>query len=96
MLIIAVSCDISHIGSASAFRGYIYNKPSGKQLELPKDIEKDYLPPLENDYLPPVSNDYLPPLKDYLPPQTEIEADCFGDECNNEQYETTVANEYDV
>jgi hypothetical protein len=83
MLIVAVSCDIAHIANT----GYVYKKPAGKKLELPK---------IENDvgYLPPLNNHYLPPSKDYLPPITEVdEINCVGDECDLNF--TAVANEYE-
>lgn len=71
-----MSCDVSKIKTIRGANGYIYKKPEGRQLELPK-LENDYLPPSNdiaettttaaspsNEYLPaadPISNDYLPP-----------------------------------
>jgi hypothetical protein len=108
MLIIAVSCDISHITNAptNGFRGYVYNKPpTGKQLELPNKIEKDYLPPVSNDYLPPL-NDYLPPdnnnnkgaveINDDVESADAIDAavDCESNGCSNIENGDDEGDEY--
>lgn len=99
-----MSCDVSEIKTIRGANGYIYKKPEGRQLELPK-LENDYLPP-SNDIAETTtttttpaspSNEYLPaadPISnDYLPPSSSLSLSLSGIEAADEEsIVTTAAN----